>query len=164
MTEPSPVSNPASQPSQAFERGEAGQSDEPGQSDEVGQANDVEQRPLAAVETPIAVRLAQVLTAALGVVLAYYIFAEITGDPVWRLAGSGGFVTELNTFMATEWGVVSLIDVYAGFVIAMAVIIAFERKLWIGLAWAVPILFVGNVVTAIWFVLRFPALVRRLRG
>ncbi len=112
---------------------------------------------------PLAVTIARIVVGLLGASLAYYIFAEIVGDPIWVAPGSGGFITELNTFMATEWGVVSLVDVYTGFVIAAAIIIAFERKLWVGLAWAIPLMIIGNVVTAIWFVLRFPELVRRLR-
>lgn len=105
---------------------------------------------------------ARLIIAALGASLAYYIYAEITGNPVWVVPGDSGFIRQLNTLLATQWGVVSLLDLYAGFAISMAIIIAVERKLWIGLAWAVPILFIGNVLTAIWFVLRFPDLVRRL--
>ncbi len=102
--------------------------------------------------------------AALGLALAYYIFAEITGDPVWRIPGEGGFASELNRFMATEWGVVSLVDLYVGFFIFAVIILAFERKLWVGLAWAVPVFFLGNIVTAAWAVVRLPALLKRLRA
>lgn len=120
--------------------------------------------PSPTTSSSVFVHVARVLVGVLGVSLAYYIYAEITGDPTWTVPGSGGFVTELNTLLATEWGVVSLVDLYAGFVISMAIIIAFERRVWVGLLWAIPILFIGNVLTAVWFVLRFPALVRRLRG
>lgn len=99
-----------------------------------------------------------------GVGLAVAIVGEIGGDLVWRVPGEGGFVSELNRLMATEWGVVALIDLYVGFAIAAIIVLAFERKLWVGLAWALPIFFLGNVVTALWAVVRAPALIARLRG
>ncbi len=123
-------------------------------------------RPADPAPLGVFTQLARLLVVLAGATLAFYIYAEITGhpmDPVWQLPGDSGFIRELNTFMATEWGVVALIDVYAGFLIAIAIIIAFERKAWVGLAWGLPILFIGNVVTAVWFAIRFPELVRRLR-
>ncbi len=106
----------------------------------------------------------RVLIGLAGAGLAAAIGAEIAGDLVWRAPGEGGFIAELNRLMATEWGVVSLIDLYVGFVIATIVIVAFERRLWVGLAWAIPVFFLGNIVTAAWMALRLPALVARLRA
>lgn len=109
-------------------------------------------------------QIVRLVIALAGLGLAAAIGAEITGDLVWRAPGGGGFIAELNRLMATEWGVVSLIDLYLGFVIAAVIVIAFERRLWVGLAWALPIFFLGNIVTAAWAVVRLPALLARLRG
>ncbi len=105
----------------------------------------------------------RVLIGLAGLGLAVAIGAEITGDLVWRVPGDGGFIAELNRLMATEWGVVSLIDLYLGFFIAVVIIVAFERRLWVGLAWALPVFFLGNIVTAAWAVVRLPQLIARLR-
>lgn len=68
-------------------------------------------------------------------------FAAITGDP---------------------WGLVTLADLYLGFIVAIALIVMVEGpKPW-AIALAISIFVLGNVVTALWFAWRLPELVRRI--
>lgn len=100
-------------------------------------------------------RLAQVLVAVGGLILlAACVWAGV-------IRGSN-VLTEGAQILDLPWGVVTLIDLYFGFFIAACLIIAFERRWWVGFAWAVPLLLLGNLVTALWFVIRFPTVIRRL--
>ena len=68
----------------------------------------------------------------------------------------------LRALVSDPWTVVTLIDLYLGFVISAVVIFLFERRMVIALLWAAPVFFLGNVWTAIWFIARLPALAARL--
>lgn len=71
-----------------------------------------------------------------------------------------------DAFMAmfnAPWTTTAIADLYIGFFLAATLIIITERKLWVGLAWALPIFLVGNFLTLIWFAIRLPDLVRRMR-
>lgn len=70
----------------------------------------------------------------------------------------------LAAMFAEPWTVVTLADLYLGFVIAAAAILLAERRLAVGLAWALPVFVLGNIWTAIWVALRLPRLARRLRS
>ena len=61
------------------------------------------------------------------------------------------------------WGIVTLSDLYLGLFIA-ALAMALVEKGMVALFWILPLPFLGNVWTALWVVIRFPDLVRRLRG
>jgi len=88
----------------------------------------------------------------------------LVGLIVWAMgADDRGLGVVLSEMMREPWSVVPLSDLYLGFFIAAAVIVLFERRLWVGLLWAVPVFFLGNVVTAAWLVVRAPALAARLR-
>ena len=90
--------------------------------------------------------------------LAAGLFATI----VW--AGmNANFRESFGRIIADPWGVVSLVDLYIGFIIAAVVIVIFERKKSVAALWVVPVFFLGNIVTAIWLAWRLPELVRRLR-
>lgn len=88
--------------------------------------------------------------------------AALAGLIVWAvLAGDFG---EAGRWLTSDpWGIVTLADLYLGFVLAAVVIAALERR-WTAVLWIAPIPILGNVWTAIWFVLRFPALLRRNRA
>ncbi|WP_300542554.1 hypothetical protein [Maricaulis sp.] len=60
------------------------------------------------------------------------------------------------------WGWVTLFDLYFGFALSGIVIAGMERKFWPSVFWITPILILGNVWTGLWFILRGPALWRRL--
>lgn len=67
---------------------------------------------------------------------------------------AGGAIDFLT---ATPWGRVTTADLYIGFLLSGALIVAFERNV-LGVVLAVAILFLGNVVTALWFAWRWPEL------
>ncbi len=89
----------------------------------------------------------------LGLCLALAIVFAITVGSFWE---AGDWLT------TNPWGVVTLADLYLGLAISAAVIALFERSA-AALLWIVPLPFLGNVWTAVWFVLRLPELARRLR-
>ncbi|MBB5517753.1 DUF1475 family protein [Amphiplicatus metriothermophilus] len=91
--------------------------------------------------------------------------AGLVGLIVWAMGADGrGLGPVLAAMLAEPWTIVTLADLYLGFVIAAAAIVLAERRLAVGLAWALPIFVLGNVWTALWVALRLPTLVRRLRS
>lgn len=91
-----------------------------------------------------------VLTLALVVLI---IWAMRTGD----FSAAGAWLT------GDPWGIVTLFDLYFGFFLSAIIILTFERNKAIAVLWILPIPFLGNVWTAIWFILRLKALQVRLR-
>lgn len=89
------------------------------------------------------------VAAALAVLIAW---AAVAGD----FAAAGRWLT------SDPWGLVTLADLYFGFLLSAIVIAAVERR-WTALLWIAPIPVLGNVWTAIWFILRLPALLKRIR-
>lgn len=87
------------------------------------------------------------------VLTALIIWAVRAGD----FGGAGDWLT------SQPWGIVTLTDLYFGFVLSALVIAATERRWLPCLFWIAPIFVLGNVWTGLWFVLRWPELVRRLR-
>lgn len=81
----------------------------------------------------------------LGLVLTASIFWAGSKADIFK---SFGLIT------ADPWGVVTLIDLYLGFVIAAFIIFVAEGRRAAALLWIIPIFFLGNVVVALWFVLR----------
>ena len=82
---------------------------------------------------------------------------------VWAI-GSGTFSEAGAWLMSEPWGLVSMADLYLGFLLSSLVIFLFERRWWIALLWILPIPILGNVWTAVWFVWRLPEIARRLRA
>jgi hypothetical protein len=58
-------------------------------------------------------------------------------------------------------GIVTLADLYLGFVLTAVVIAGFERG-FRAVLWILPLPFLGNVWAVVWFVVRLPELFRRL--
>lgn len=96
----------------------------------------------------------RLILAALAVALAILI--------VWAI-GTGTFSEAGAWLMNEPWGLVSMADLYLGFLLSSLVIFFFERTWWIALLWILPIPVLGNVWTAVWFVWRLPEIARRLR-
>ncbi len=89
--------------------------------------------------------MARIIIGLLGLVLTASIF--------W--AGSkADIVRSFGQITADPWGVVTLIDLYLGFVIAAVVIFIGEGRRMAALLWIIPVFFLGNVVVALWFVIR----------
>ncbi len=75
---------------------------------------------------------------------------------------AGDFWVEGAWLTSMPWGIVSLADLYLGFLVIAVVIALVERSAWAAF-WIIPIPFLGNVWTVIWFVYRLPMLSRCLR-
>jgi hypothetical protein len=89
--------------------------------------------------------------------LAAILWASFGGGPL-----HGQFLDQVGVMTTLPWGVVTLVDLYAGFIF-FAVIIFLAERSWLAAAlWSVPLLFLGNIWAAVWLIVRLPSLVRRL--
>ncbi|RKF06279.1 hypothetical protein DEM25_011635 [Oceaniradius stylonematis] len=79
---------------------------------------------------------------------------------VWA-SFAADFWASFDAIAADPWGLVTLADLYLGFVLTAVVIAGFERG-FRAVLWIVPLPFLGNVWAVIWFVVRLPELYRRL--
>lgn len=75
---------------------------------------------------------------------------------------NGDFAAEGSWLISNPWGIISLTDLYIGFILSAVVIAAYEKPLHAAL-WIAPIPVLGNVWTLIWFAYRLPGLWRRLK-
>lgn len=82
---------------------------------------------------------------------------------VWA-SFAGAIFEEGGAILAMPWGVVTFIDLYAGFFIGAVAIAWLEPKRWLGIALALSVFVLGNVVTAAWVVWRAPMIASRLRA
>jgi hypothetical protein len=62
----------------------------------------------------------------------------------------GDFFREGSILMSLVWGKVSLIDVYAGFVLFSGWVIFREQKPWIAFVWIIFIMVLGNFITGLY--------------
>ncbi len=76
----------------------------------------------------------------------------------------GSFMDQLSVVTALPWGVVSLADLYVGFFLFAVLVFLTERSWLVAAIWAAPVFILGNVWSALWFVVRLPLLARRLSG
>ena len=74
----------------------------------------------------------------------------------------GGFMEQFAVVSTLPWGVVSLVDLYVGFVLFAVLVFLTERSWIVAALWAAPVFVLGNVWSALWFVIRIPHLVRLL--
>jgi len=82
---------------------------------------------------------------------------------VWAQMTDGRSLPDaFSEMFETPWTITAIADLYLGFFIAAIIIILAERRLWVGLAWALPIFVLGNVVTLTWMAWRLPSLRQRL--
>jgi hypothetical protein len=61
------------------------------------------------------------------------------------------------------WGLTTLADLYLGLTISAVIIALFEVS-WFRLIWIMPLPFLGNVWTVIWFVYRLPEIARKIQS
>lgn len=60
------------------------------------------------------------------------------------------------------WGQISLLDLYSGFFLALALVWLLETKLWVRILLTLLVPILGNPVLAIWLLVRFKSLQQRL--
>lgn len=79
---------------------------------------------------------------------------------VWAIA-NGDFWSEGSWLTSNPWGIVSLTDLYLGFLVAAVFMYLLERpgNRWF---WIIPLPFLGNVWTLLWLAYRLPALYAKL--
>lgn len=77
-----------------------------------------------------------------------------------RAAGSASFGDSFSAIAADPWGLVSLVDLYLGFLVAAVFIALFETRP-AAAVWIVLLLVLGNVVAAVWLVWRLATIVQR---
>ena len=88
----------------------------------------------------------------------------LAGLIIWAVPASNeDLAGVLSRLPEDPWFLVTMTDLYLGFFLSAALIGALERKLVPTLLWAAPIFVLGNVWTAVWFVLRAPKLLRGAR-
>ena len=79
------------------------------------------------------------------------------------VAVADGSFSEAGRWLTSEpWGLVTLADLYLGFVLAAIVIWLCEARPLTALVWILPIPVLGNVWTVLWFLIRLPHLRERL--
>lgn len=81
---------------------------------------------------------------------------------VWA-AGAGDFSGFGAVLTSDPWGVVTLADLYIGFLLSALVIWFAHRRKWVAILWILPLPVLGNVWAGVWFALHLPRLVRALR-
>lgn len=74
----------------------------------------------------------------------------------------GGFFDQVDVLTTLPWGVVTLADLYLGFVLFATLVFVTERSWLLAVLWAAPVFLLGNVWAALWFVIRLPLLARLL--
>jgi hypothetical protein len=93
------------------------------------------------------------LAAALGVALtALIVWAFLRGD----------FGAELDAITTMPWGIVTLSDLYIGFVLYVLAVLAVEGRTWRAAVWSVPVFVLGNVWACVWILVRWRAIMARL--
>jgi hypothetical protein len=67
---------------------------------------------------------------------------------------TANFWESFGRIIADPWGVVTLIDLYIGFILISIVIYAVERGRFVAWLVIVPTFFIGNVIPALWLAWR----------
>ncbi|WP_425062157.1 DUF1475 family protein [Pyruvatibacter mobilis] len=98
--------------------------------------------------------LIRLLSALLGLAFA--------GALAWGFAEGGSVVPLLEIMTADPWGVVTLADLYLGFVLVAFLMVLLEQRRLTGILWGVATVVLGNIVTAAWIVFRLPKVIARL--
>ena len=82
---------------------------------------------------------------------------------VWAIA-TGDFGAAGAWLTSNPWGIVTLADLYLGFLISGSIIAAFERNAMRTLLWCLPLPVLGNVWMALWIFLRWHRLMAVFSG
>lgn len=90
-------------------------------------------------------------------------FALLAGSILWAF-GRAPFWPAVSEIVANPWGVVTLVDLYLGFLIFGIVIARFEPNRTLAAAMIVALPFLGNVVPLAWLAWRGLDLVKPVRS
>lgn len=74
----------------------------------------------------------------------------------------GSFLAQLAVLTTLPWGVATLADLYVGFLLFAVLVFLTERSWLVAALWAAPVLVIGNIWAALWFVIRLPHLAKQL--
>ncbi len=74
----------------------------------------------------------------------------------------GSFFDQAAVLLTLPWGVVGIADLLIGFILFAVLVFLTERSLLVAALWAAPVLVLGNVWAAAWFVIRLPHLAKQL--
>lgn len=74
----------------------------------------------------------------------------------------GAFLEQLAVLTTLPWGIATLADLYVGFLLFATLVFLTERSWLVAALWAAPVLVVGNIWAALWFVVRLPHLAKQL--
>lgn len=67
-----------------------------------------------------------------------------------RAAGLADILQSFAAISADPWGLVTLVDLYLGFLLISVVIWHLEARAAIALCWIIPLFVLGNLVSALW--------------
>ncbi|MFK7792163.1 MAG: hypothetical protein AB8B88_05755 [Devosiaceae bacterium] len=77
---------------------------------------------------------------------------------------SADIIASFGQIVADPWGAVAIADLYLGFFIFAAFVFLVDGVKPVSFVWVIALMFLGNVLSIVWLVLRLPLLVSRLRG
>lgn len=80
---------------------------------------------------------------------------------VWAF-GAASFGESFAAITSDPWGIVSLADLYLGFILAAVLVWILEPSRPLALAVIVPTFFLGNIVPGLWLAARLPMIVSRV--
>lgn len=90
----------------------------------------------------------------------------LLGLVIWAFSAKpelhGAFLDQFAVVTTLPWGIVSLADLYIGFLFFAVIIFLTERSWLVAALWAAPILILGNIWAALWLVIRLPHLAKQL--
>ena len=103
----------------------------------------------------MATSLTRIVIAVLGIGLAVLIILAALEAPINE---SFGRITQ------DFWGWSAIVDLYLGFILIAIIIAVFEENKIVAAFWILPVFFLGNIWSALWFVLKLPTLTNRLKA
>lgn len=76
---------------------------------------------------------------------------------------NANFLGSFGQVVADPWGLVAIADLYFGFVLFAGVILAVDGVKPVSFIWLLALFCLGNVLSALWLILRLPRLVAAFR-
>ena len=68
------------------------------------------------------------------------------------------FSDSFSAITADPWGIVTLVDLYLGFVVFTLIVFLVEPRKSVAAAWCIPLFFLGNIISAVYVIVRGRAL------